>query len=103
MRSEAEELYSQRLGDMAPAADRINGGFSRDDGASVRKAYDGVRTEMEDAAKNHKKIAQSIRDLVVNPFARWCDAHESRIQDSQDELQNRIKAHDRQADTVKKL
>lgn len=58
---------------------------------------------MEDAAKNHKKIAQSIRDLVVNPFARWCDAHESRIQDSQDELQTRIKAHDRQAEVVKKL
>ncbi|KAI0379942.1 hypothetical protein F5Y04DRAFT_110607 [Hypomontagnella monticulosa] len=103
MRAEAEEVYGQKLGDIAPAADKIGGGFSRDDGASVRKAYDGVRTEMEDAAKNHKKIAQSIRDLVVNPFARWCDAHESRIQESQDELQNRIKAHDRQAEVVKKL
>lgn len=58
---------------------------------------------MEDASRNHKKIAQSIRDLVVNPFSRWCDAHESRIQDSQDELQTRIKAHDRQAEIVKKL
>ncbi|KAI1429448.1 hypothetical protein F5Y12DRAFT_403402 [Xylaria sp. FL1777] len=103
MRAEAEELYGQRLGDIAPAADKITGGFSRDDGASVRKAYDGVRTEMEDASRNHRKIAQSIRDLVVNPFARWCDAHESRIQDSQDELQARIKAHDRQAEIVKKL
>ncbi|KAI6090862.1 hypothetical protein F4821DRAFT_228032 [Hypoxylon rubiginosum] len=103
LRAEAEETYGQRLGDIAPAADKITGGFSKDDGASVRKAYDGVRTEMEDAAKNHKKIAQSIRDLVVNPFARWCDAHESRLQDSQDELQTRIKAHDRQAEVVKKL
>ncbi|KAL7625437.1 Rho-GTPase-activating protein 8 [Parahypoxylon ruwenzoriense] len=103
LRAEAEEVYGQRLGEIAPAADKITGGFSRDDGASVRKAYDGVRTEMEDASKNHKKIAQSIRDLVVNPFARWCDAHESRIQDSQDELQVRIKAHDRQAEAVKKL
>ena len=58
---------------------------------------------MEDAAKAHKKIAQNIRDLVVNPFSRWCEAHESRIQDSQDELQSRIKSHDRQAETVKKL
>lgn len=58
---------------------------------------------MEDASKNHRKIAQSIRDLVVNPFSRWCDAHESRIQDSQDDLQGRIKAHDRQAELVKKL
>ncbi|KAI1410955.1 hypothetical protein F5Y13DRAFT_166650 [Hypoxylon sp. FL1857] len=103
MRAEAEEVYGQRLGDIAPAADKITGGFTRDDGASLRKAYDGVRTEMEGAARSHKKIAQSIRDLVVNPFARWCDAHESRIQDSQDELQTRIKAHDRQAEVVKKL
>ncbi|KAI1319883.1 hypothetical protein F5Y16DRAFT_390507 [Xylariaceae sp. FL0255] len=103
MRAEAEEVYGQTLGGIAPAADKITGGFARDDGASVRKAYDGVRTEMEDAARNHRKIAQSIRDLVVNPFAWWCDAHESRIQDSQDELQNRIKAHDRQAEVVKKL
>ncbi|KAI1663010.1 hypothetical protein F4813DRAFT_342641 [Daldinia decipiens] len=103
MRAEAEEVYGQRLGEIAPAADKITGGFSRDDGASVRKAYDGVRSEMEDASKSHKKIAQGIRDLVVNPFARWCDAHESRIQDSQDDLQTRIKAHDRQAEVVKKL
>lgn len=58
---------------------------------------------MEEAAKNHRKIATSIRELVVNPFSRWCDAHESRVQGSQDELQARIKHHDRQADTVRKL
>lgn len=62
-----------------------------------------MRTEMQEAAKSHQRIAQSIRDLVVNPFSRWCDAHEARIQDSQDDLQARIKAHDRQAETVKKL
>lgn len=103
MRAEAEEVYGQRLSEIAPAVDKVQGGFGRDDGASVRKAYDGVRTEMEDAARNHKKIAQNIRDLVVNPFSRWCDSHEIRIQDSQDELQARIKAHDKQAEVVKKL
>ncbi|KAF3770916.1 hypothetical protein M406DRAFT_285725 [Cryphonectria parasitica EP155] len=103
MRAEAEEAYGQKLSEIAPAADKIQGGFARDDGASVRKAFDGVRTEMVDGAKNHKKIAQNIRDLVVNPFSRWCEAHETRIQDSQDELQTRIKAHDRQAEQVKKL
>jgi hypothetical protein len=58
---------------------------------------------MEEAARNHRKIASSIRELVVNPFTRWCDAHESRVQSSQDELQSRIKHHDRQADSVRKL
>lgn len=58
---------------------------------------------MEEASKNHKKIAQSIRDLVVAPFSRWCDAHETRVQNSQDDLQARIKLHDKQAELVKKL
>lgn len=62
-----------------------------------------MRTEMQDAARNHQRMAQSIRDLVINPFSRWCDSHEARVQDSQDELQVRIKAHDRQAEAVKKL
>ncbi|KAG5951291.1 hypothetical protein E4U53_003429 [Claviceps sorghi] len=103
LRAEAEETYGQRLSDIAPSVDKMNGGFSRDDGATVRKAYDGMRTEMQDAARTHKRIAQNIRDLVVNPFSRWCDAHESRVQESQDQLQSRIKAHDRQADLVRKL
>ncbi|KAK5993179.1 Rho-GTPase-activating protein 8 [Cladobotryum mycophilum] len=103
MRAEAEEAYGQRLNEIAPAADKFTGGFARDDGATVRKAYDGMRTEMQDAARGHLRIAQNIRDLVVNPFSRWCDAHEARIQDSQDELQARIKVHDRQADAIKKL
>jgi len=58
---------------------------------------------MEEASKNHKKIAANIRELVVTPFGRWCDAHEARIQNSQDDLQARMKAHDRQADVVRKL
>lgn len=37
MRAEAEDIYGGKLGEIAPAADKINGGFSRDDGASVRK------------------------------------------------------------------
>ena len=37
MRAEAEDVYGMRLGDIGQATDRISGGFSRDDGASVRK------------------------------------------------------------------
>ncbi|KAJ2904822.1 hypothetical protein MKZ38_007014 [Zalerion maritima] len=103
MRAEAEEAYGAKLSEIAPSADRFTGGFYRDDGATVRKAYDGIRQEMEDASKSHRKIGKNIRDLVVDPFSRWCDAHDSRIQESQDDLQQRIKDHDRQAEVVKKL
>src|SRR5690242_1607710 len=37
MRADAEDQYSVKLGDIAPAIDRMTNGFSRDDGASVRK------------------------------------------------------------------
>ncbi len=42
MRAEAEDIYGMRLGDIGPAADKITGGFSRDDGASVRKVMHPV-------------------------------------------------------------
>lgn len=58
---------------------------------------------MGETSKAHRKIASNIRELVVNPFSRWCDAHEARIQSAQDDLQTRIKAHDKQADVSRKL
>jgi hypothetical protein len=58
---------------------------------------------MESAAQNHKKIANNIRELVTNPFSRWCEAHAIRVQNSQDDLQSRIKLHDRQAEAVRKF
>ena len=103
MRADAEDAYSRGLGGIAPTVDRMTGGFAKDDGASVRKAYEGVRGEMEEATKNHRKIASNISELVVVPFSRWCDAHEARVQNSQDDLQARIKAHDKQAEVVQKL
>ncbi|KAF2454892.1 rho-GTPase-activating protein-like protein [Lineolata rhizophorae] len=103
MRADAEELYGQRLADIAPAAERLTSGFARDDGASVRKAYDGLRVEMDQAANAHRKIASNIRELVVNPFTRWSEAHAARVQNSQDDLHNRIKLHDRQAEAVRKF
>ena len=69
----------------------------------ILQAYDGVRGEMVEATKNHQKIASNIRELVVNPFSRWCDAHALRVQNSQDDLQSKMKAHDKQAEVVKKL
>ena len=103
MRADAEEQYGRKLGEIAPTTDRMTGGFARDDGASLRKAYEGVRGEMQAAAENHRKIASNITELVVIPFSRWCEAHENRVQNSQDDLQSRMKAHDKQAEYMRKL
>jgi hypothetical protein len=39
MRADAEDAYSQRLGDIESATNRIEGGFQKDDGASVKKVH----------------------------------------------------------------
>ena len=103
MRADAEDIYGRRLGDIAPTTDRMAGGFAKDDGASLRKAFEGVRSEMEEAAKVHKKIASNISELVVVPFSRWCESHEARVENSRSDLQARVKAHDKQREVVEKL
>ncbi|KAJ5356519.1 Fps/Fes/Fer/CIP4 homology [Penicillium concentricum] len=104
MRADAEEQYGLRMGDIAPSVDRMTAvGFGKDDGASVRKAYEGIRTEMIEASKNHQKIANNIRELVVSPYRRWSEQHDMRVQYSHDLLQSRIKEHTKQAELVRKL
>lgn len=46
-RADAEETYGVRLQELARNAVR-KGGFSRDDGASARKAFEGMKKEMEE-------------------------------------------------------
>ncbi|KAK2755479.1 hypothetical protein FQN54_006416 [Arachnomyces sp. PD_36] len=104
LRADAEDLYSSRLSDIAPAVDRTSSaGFGRDDGASVRKAFEGVRGEMVEAARSHRKIGGNIRELVVVPFGRWCEAHRARVQGSQDELGGKVREYTKQGELVRRL
>ena len=58
---------------------------------------------MEEASRKHSKIAANIRELVVYPFGKWCEQHRERVQRVQDELMASVKAHDKQAENVKRL
>ncbi len=42
MRVDAEEIYSKKLGEIAPSTDKLTGGFARDDGASLRKVHSSM-------------------------------------------------------------
>lgn len=66
-------------------------------------AFSRIGTDRNQAGANHRKVAGNIRKLVIEPFSRWCEQHESRVTDSHDDLQARIKALDKQSDLVKKL
>ncbi|KAJ5818005.1 hypothetical protein N7447_008013 [Penicillium robsamsonii] len=57
------------------------------------QAYEGIRTEMIGASKNHQKIANNILELVISPFRRWSEQHDMRVQYSHDLLQSDQGAH----------
>ncbi|EWC46280.1 hypothetical protein DRE_04451 [Drechslerella stenobrocha 248] len=102
LRADAEDAYGDKLRTISPAAEKPDG-FARDEGASTRKAYEGMKKEMDSAGDSHKKVAENIRKLVIEPFSRWADAHEQRVELSHEDLQNKIRNHDKQTENVKKL
>ncbi|BFZ62797.1 Rho-GTPase-activating protein 8 [Saitoella coloradoensis] len=112
-RKDAEEAYGQRLIDLskestttkgfAGVGGGIAGGFGKDEGASTRKAFDGMKKEMEQAGINHQKIAANLQTMVLRPFGLWAQDHEQRITRSHDALFSRVKTHDKLSESVKKL
>jgi len=61
MRAEAEDLYGQKLGEIENTTNRIDGGFQRDDGASVKKvriSSSGGRRGVVDVGRPMKVFAR---------------------------------------------
>lgn len=69
MRADAEDLYGQRLADIEPATNKIDGGFQRDDGASVKK----VRWRRDDVHKSTADSDRHSKEFVP----RWARLHET--------------------------
>lgn len=72
LRADAEDLYGQHIGDIIPETDKVQNGFQRDEGASVKKvgAYRGSvelraneesRHTMESERKWRKLLANTVR------------------------------------------
>lgn len=79
LRAEADEIYAQRLGDIESATNRIDGGFQRDDGASVKKVnldvfgmvsacyltyFPGIRRHSH---RDDRSVAQPPQDFLQRP------------------------------------
>ena len=67
-RADAEEAYGLKLQELAKNAVR-KGGFHRDDGASARKAFDGMRKEMEEVCPS-LLVRHLVRRMCV--LTSWC-------------------------------
>lgn len=103
-RAEAENAYGMRLLEIRQTHKSRSGtGFNYDEGATVRKAYEGIVTEMGEEGKHHVQVAENIRVLVLSPFRKWSDSHRTRVEFSIDFLKSKVKVYDRETQEVEKM
>lgn len=103
-RMEAEEAYGTRLKEIPLqfGETKRTGGFftsrngTQDEGASLKKAYEGVLHEMGEEGKSHLAIASNMRDMVHLPFSKWADEHRQRVQYSYKVLRSKVKSYDKE-------
>lgn len=101
-RAEAEEFYGNRLKDIPAMYTPKKNGFGRDDGASLKKAYEGIAHEMGEEGRNHVQVAENIRRMVLVPFGKWADEHRQRVDFSSSTLKGKIKSYDKLLNEVHK-
>ncbi|CAN6597954.1 rho-GTPase-activating protein Rgd2p [Trichomonascus vanleenenianus] len=101
-RAEAEEQYGIKLRDLPYNYTPKKNGFGRDDGASLRKAYEGIVTEMGEEGAKHIQVAENIRRMVLTPFGKWSDEHRQRVEYSHSVLKNRLRAYEKELTEVQK-
>ncbi|BFZ55672.1 Rho-GTPase-activating protein 8 [Savitreella phatthalungensis] len=102
-RAELEDAHGQRLFTQAHDSYRKNNGFLADDGATTRKAFEGMVQELEESAACHAKISQNLIEMVVKPFGRWVEEHAVRVKQSEKDLTTKVKAWEKQHSEVKRL
>lgn len=101
-RADAEEAHGQRLRAIAAAQSPRKDGFARDDGATMRRAYEAVIAQMEDEGRQHEHMALAVREMVVAPFTKWSRQHQTRVKASQDKLRRLLKAYEGELGNVHK-
>lgn len=101
-RAESEESHGARLQQIARDSFRKDG-FNRDDGASLRRAFESMVKETSESAQCHIKVATNLQQMVIKPFGRWTHEHAIRVQSSDKELHHKAKEHEKHSMTVKKL
>ncbi|CAG8721826.1 3615_t:CDS:10 [Cetraspora pellucida] len=97
-----EELYGKQLFDLSKM-ESYEDGFLRDDGASLRRAFDNVKNECEQLGRAHLQLASSMYEMVLMPLIKYGDEHSKRLKASQDEISSYLKIFNKLANDVERL
>ncbi|ODQ63483.1 hypothetical protein NADFUDRAFT_80294 [Nadsonia fulvescens var. elongata DSM 6958] len=94
-RIEAEEFYGNKLKEIPDSLKPRKTGFGKDDGASLRKAYEGMVKEMGGEGQQHLQVTENIKRMVTIPFSKWSEQHSQRVDYSHQTLRNKLKIYER--------
>lgn len=101
-RADAEDAHGQRLRAIAAAQTPRKDGFGRDDGATIRHAYEAAVAQVENEGKQHEHMALAVREMVVAPFTKWSKQHQIRVKAAQDRLRKLLKVYESELGNVHK-
>ncbi|KAG0249270.1 hypothetical protein BG011_009451 [Mortierella polycephala] len=93
-RIDVEQRYGNALIEMGNRRLKLDG-FLRDDGASLRKTFETIKTESIDLGNGHLTLASNLRELVLQPLQKFNINARQTTQQSREEIENRLKLFDR--------
>lgn len=98
-----EEGYGQRLQSVRSSHYASKVGFGRDEGATLKQAYEGMILDMSEEGYAHYRVASALDKNVRSPFAQWSEEHKSRVTTAWDSYLARQRSYEKQLATTKSL
>lgn len=98
-----EEGYGQRLQSVRSSHYASKVGFGRDEGATLKQAYEGMILDMSEEGYAHYRVASALEKNVRSPFAQWSEEHKLRVTTAWDSYLVRQRSYEKQLATTKSL
>lgn len=77
-------------------------GFNRDEGASLKQAFQSIMDESNSQADEHARIAANLERMVRGPFSQYAGAHKQRVSNARSTLVGLIKDYQKAVLNVNK-
>ncbi|KAG0363380.1 hypothetical protein BC939DRAFT_464893 [Gamsiella multidivaricata] len=93
-RIEVEQRYGNALIEMGNRRLKLDG-FLRDDGASLRKTFETIKTESVELGNGHLTLASNLRELVLQPLVKFSSHARQSTNQSREDIEHRLKLFDK--------
>ncbi|EPY54162.1 rho-type GTPase activating protein Rga8 [Schizosaccharomyces cryophilus OY26] len=100
---QANEDFGERLQEITKECMKNgNNEEATEDCTSSNKAFEGLRSEIENQGKQHVRISNDLHSLVLRPLSKMTVDHVQRLQTSQYVLTNHVKEHEKKYHYMRK-